>query len=214
MANINDAAPFKTVVLRRGVYTRFLKNSAIANNSTLRVYTTSNGMGEAIPLQDSLQGSSPFDMRMNGVTPAEQPLALYTMRHQLDMGIQEMQHIAHATMSRVPRAPRAELVLQRGRCKAVSAAMKALAGDDATLEMIVAGGDGGEERRKLVRCRLARALSVFFFPRPSPTLAAGLQAAHECGGRRSGRVPAQGGRRGPRARRAQRAGRRAGRRAG
>jgi hypothetical protein len=35
----------------------------------------------------------------------EQPLALDTMRHQLDTGIQEMQHIAHATMSCVPARP-------------------------------------------------------------------------------------------------------------
>jgi hypothetical protein len=62
-------------------------------------------MGEAIPLQELLQGSSPFVTRMNGVAPAEQPLALYTMRHQLDTGIQEMQHIAHATMSCVPARP-------------------------------------------------------------------------------------------------------------
>jgi hypothetical protein len=48
--------------------------------------------------------------------------------------------------------------------------MKALAGDDATLEMIVAGGDGGEERRKLVRCRLARALSMYVISLTHPRL--------------------------------------------
>lgn len=160
LANIDVGPPFKWLLFEGGIYSRFIKNSAIANDKILRVFTTSNGMGEAIPLQDWLQGGSLFVAGMIGVAPPEQPLTLHTMHHQLDMGIQEMQRIAHATISRNPPAPRTALGLQLGRCKATIAAMKALAGDKAALEMIVTGGyggeeppDGGEERRKLVRCR-------------------------------------------------------------